>query len=187
VAKSFANRFVAGETVDTALAAVTRLNARGITASLDLLGESVHNDAEARAAGEAYLSMLDRIHRQKADATYQSSSRHGLDISEDLCVANMQKIFSARATVARSCASTWSRGIHSTHARSVRARLYPAYRENWGSCPIAVSLTDTLASAFCLWIRSSMLRYASPAARASRVVVDALAQKIERCRDATSV
>ncbi|HET6761885.1 MAG TPA: proline dehydrogenase, partial [Gemmatimonadaceae bacterium] len=54
LAKSFAHRFVAGETLDTALAAVVRLNARGITASLDLLGESVNNEAEARAAGDAY-------------------------------------------------------------------------------------------------------------------------------------
>src|SRR6476646_6052155 len=68
LAKSFANRFGAGETLDTALAAVARLNGRGITASLDLLGESVHNEAEARAAGDAYLRMLDRIHQQKADA-----------------------------------------------------------------------------------------------------------------------
>ena len=44
LAKSFANRFVAGETLDTALSAVVRLNARGITASLDLLPEVVvHN------------------------------------------------------------------------------------------------------------------------------------------------
>ena len=50
LAKKFASRFVAGETLDTALAAVARLNKRGITASLDLLGESVHNEAEARAA-----------------------------------------------------------------------------------------------------------------------------------------
>ena len=62
LAKSLANRFVAGETIDTALAAVVPLNARGITASLDLLGESVHNEAEARAAGKAYVAMLDRIH-----------------------------------------------------------------------------------------------------------------------------
>src|ERR1700694_1239971 len=81
LAKSFANRFVAGETVDTALAAVARLNARGITASLDLLGESVHNEAEARVAGEAYISMIDRIHAQKADANVSVKlTAMGLDI-----------------------------------------------------------------------------------------------------------
>ena len=44
MAKGFANRFQAGETLDTALIAVKQLNAKGITATLDLLGESVHNE-----------------------------------------------------------------------------------------------------------------------------------------------
>jgi len=132
--KSFANRFVAGETVDTALAAVTRLNARGITASLDLLGESVHNDAEARAAGEAYLSMLDRIHKQKADANVSVKlTAMGLDISEDLCVANMQKILQR----ARDCASFVRIDMESSEYTQrtldlFEQRLYPAYRENVG-------------------------------------------------------
>ena len=48
LAKSFANRFVAGETLESALGAVARLNAAGITASLDLLGESVHSGSLTR-------------------------------------------------------------------------------------------------------------------------------------------
>jgi len=134
VAKSFANRFVAGETVDTALAAVTRLNARGITASLDLLGESVHNEAEARTAGEAYISMLDRIHEQKADANVSVKlTAMGLDISEDLCVANMQKILQR----ARDGASFVRIDMESSEYTQrtldlFEQRLYPAYRENVG-------------------------------------------------------
>jgi proline dehydrogenase len=134
VAKSFANRFVAGETVDTALAAVARLNARGITASLDLLGESVHNEAEARAAGEAYIKMLDRIHEQKADANVSVKlTAMGLDISEDLCVANMQKILQR----ARDCASFVRIDMESSEYTQrtldlFEQRLYPAYRENVG-------------------------------------------------------
>src|SRR6185295_18295193 len=50
LAKRFASRFVAGETLDTAVAAVRELNARRITASLDLLGESVAKAEEATAA-----------------------------------------------------------------------------------------------------------------------------------------
>ena len=93
LAKSLANRFVAGETIDTALAAVVPLNARGITASLDLLGESVHNEAEARAAGKAYVTMLDRIHQQKAQANVSVKlTAMGLDVSEDLCVTIMHDI-----------------------------------------------------------------------------------------------
>ena len=48
LAKSFARRFVAGETLDEALDAARALDARGISASLDELGESVTNEAEAR-------------------------------------------------------------------------------------------------------------------------------------------
>lgn len=134
VAKSFANRFVAGETVDTALAAVARLNARGITASLDLLGESVHNEAEARAAGEAYISMVDRIHEQKADANVSVKlTAMGLDISEDLCVANMQEILQR----ARDCASFVRIDMESSEYTQrtldlFELRLYPAHRENVG-------------------------------------------------------
>ena len=134
VAKSFANRFVAGETVDTALAAVARLNARGITASLDLLGESVHNEAEARAAGEAYINMLDRLHGQRADANVSVKlTAMGLDISEDLCVANMQKILQR----ARDCASFVRIDMESSEYTQrtldlFEQRLYPAYRENVG-------------------------------------------------------
>src|SRR5881392_41464 len=68
LAKRFANRFVAGETLPEAVAAVKTLNARGISASLDLLGESVTNDREARAARDAYLELLGRIHDQRLDA-----------------------------------------------------------------------------------------------------------------------
>lgn len=134
VAKSFANRFVAGETVDTALAAVARLNARGITASLDLLGESVHNEAEARAAGEAYLGMLNRIHEQKADANVSVKlTAMGLDISEDLCAANMQKILQR----AHDCGSFVRIDMESSEYTQrtldlFEQRLYPAYRENVG-------------------------------------------------------
>src|SRR5258708_31533631 len=56
-----ARRFVAGETLDDAVHAVRALNAKGILASLDHLGENVHTEADAnRAAGE-YVELLDRI------------------------------------------------------------------------------------------------------------------------------
>jgi len=93
VAKGFASRFVAGESVDTAIAAVRELNAGGITASLDLLGESVHNEAEARAAGAEYLYILDRIHQEGLDANVSVKlTAMGLDISEELCVSIMHDI-----------------------------------------------------------------------------------------------
>ena len=133
-AKSFANRFVAGETLETALAAVARLNARGITASLDLLGESVHNEAEARAAGQAYVNMLDKIYDRRADANVSVKlTAMGLDISEDLCVSIMQKILQ-RARDYQTFVRIDMEGSAYTQRtlELFEQRLYPTYRENVG-------------------------------------------------------
>jgi proline dehydrogenase len=134
LAKSFANRFVAGETLETALAAVSRLNAAGITASLDLLGESVHNEAEARAAGQAYVNMLDRIYERKLDANVSVKlTAMGLDISEDLCVTTMQKVLQ-RAREYRTFVRIDMESSDYTQRTLdlFEQRLYPAYRENVG-------------------------------------------------------
>jgi proline dehydrogenase len=134
LAKSMANRFVAGETLESALSAVSRLNARGITASLDLLGESVHNEAEARAAGESYVNMLDRIYERKADANVSVKlTAMGLDISEDLCVSIMHKILQ-RAREYRTFVRIDMESSEYTQRTLdlFEQRLYPAYRENVG-------------------------------------------------------
>ncbi|MBX9927928.1 MAG: proline dehydrogenase family protein [Gemmatimonadaceae bacterium] len=93
LARSFAARFVAGETIDSACAAVAELNRLGITASLDLLGESVRNEAEARATGATYLTLLDEIARRKLDANVSVKlTALGQDISDALCEENIRAI-----------------------------------------------------------------------------------------------
>ncbi|MEO8031797.1 MAG: proline dehydrogenase family protein [Gemmatimonadota bacterium] len=93
LARKFASRFVAGEDVATAIAAVRPLNAKGITASLDLLGESVTKESEAAAARDEYLRMLDRIAESKVDANVSVKlTQMGFDIGEEICFANMAKI-----------------------------------------------------------------------------------------------
>ncbi|GAC1411483.1 MAG: proline dehydrogenase [Gemmatimonadaceae bacterium] len=134
LAKSFANRFVAGENLESALTAVSRLNARGITASLDLLGESVHNEAEARAAGEAYIKMLDRIHERKADANVSVKlTAMGLDISEELCVGIMHKILQRARDYGSFVRIDMESSEYTQRTLDLfEHRLYPAYRENVG-------------------------------------------------------
>src|SRR6184192_1623034 len=96
-ARRFAKRFVAGETVDAGVAALKDLNAAGLSASLDLLGESVHNAAEAQAARDTYLETLDRIKVAGADANVSVKlTQMGLDTDEAVCVENMRAII-ARA------------------------------------------------------------------------------------------
>jgi proline dehydrogenase len=93
LAGRLASRFVAGETIDAAMAALRDLNAAHISASLDLLGESVSRADEARAARDVYLQLLDRIHSAGAEANVSVKlTQMGLDIDESLCLENMRAI-----------------------------------------------------------------------------------------------
>ncbi len=134
MARRFASRFVAGETLDEALAAVAELNRKGITASLDLLGESVRSEAEARAAGREYITMLDRIQERRLDTNVSVKlTAMGLDISEDLCVAIMQDILE-RAREYRTFVRLDMEGSPYTERtlRLFEDRLYPNFREHVG-------------------------------------------------------
>jgi proline dehydrogenase len=59
--RGFARRFIAGETVEEAIAAARDLEAKGFTQTLDFLGENVKTLDEADAAGREYLKLMDAI------------------------------------------------------------------------------------------------------------------------------
>jgi len=134
LAKQFSARFVAGETVDAALDAAAALNARGIRASLDLLGESVTNEREARETGRQYVQLLERIAERGLDANVSLKlTAMGLDVSEELCVANMQTVLDR----ARDYGSFVRIDMESSHytertLHMFEHRLYPSYPANVG-------------------------------------------------------
>src|SRR5882724_3517849 len=100
IARRFASRFVAGESIEEGVEAARELSLRGITASLDLLGESVTVEAEAVAARDQYLRILDRMPASGAEVNVSVKlTQMGLDISEQLCVANMSAILERAAAL----------------------------------------------------------------------------------------
>ena len=83
---ALAYRFVAGDHLDDAVRAVTELNRRGWSASLDHLGENVTEEKAARAATEDYLAAFERIASERMNANVSVKlTQLGLDISVDLC------------------------------------------------------------------------------------------------------
>jgi proline dehydrogenase len=93
LARKLASRFVAGETIEEGVKAACELHQRGITSSLDLLGESVHLESEALAARDQYLAMMDRMAAERVEVNASVKlTQMGLDIDEDLCQANMLRI-----------------------------------------------------------------------------------------------
>jgi proline dehydrogenase len=59
--RELASRFIAGETVEEAVAAVKALNLQGLMASFDHLNEAVSNEAETREEVREYRRLLARI------------------------------------------------------------------------------------------------------------------------------
>jgi proline dehydrogenase len=86
LSRRVARRFVAGERLDDAIEAGREVNRAKRSASLDLLGENVSDEAGARRAAEDYLAIFDRIAREKLDANVSLKlTQLGLDLGEPLC------------------------------------------------------------------------------------------------------
>jgi proline dehydrogenase len=94
VARQFASRFVAGETIGDAVSAAESLAKKRITSSLDLLGESVTRGAEAEAAAEQYVKMVDEMAARGGLEVNVSVklTQMGFDIDEELCRQNVLRI-----------------------------------------------------------------------------------------------
>lgn len=98
VSRRVARRFVAGEGLDDAIEAGREMNRAGRSASLDLLGENVSDEAGARRAADGYLAIFDRIAREKLDANVSLKlTQLGLDLGDALCQELVEKIVSHAA------------------------------------------------------------------------------------------
>lgn len=84
--QKWTRRFVAGKTVEEGLAVCARLNAEGILATLDHLGEHVASIEEGVRTRDAYLEALRQIAELHLQATVSIKLTHfGLEYSEDRC------------------------------------------------------------------------------------------------------
>ncbi|HTC30402.1 MAG TPA: proline dehydrogenase family protein [Candidatus Acidoferrum sp.] len=88
-----AKRFVAGETIGSAIEAVRSLNAAGMTATLDFLGEDVLERDAAIATREAYIAMLERIRETGVQSNVSvKMSAMGLLIDDGFALDNLTRI-----------------------------------------------------------------------------------------------
>jgi proline dehydrogenase len=92
-ARRAASRFVAGERLEEAIAAIQRLNQKGLYATLDHLGENVTKPEEARRAADDYLTLMGRICEAgvKSNASLKLTQL-GLALDYDLCLDNIRRI-----------------------------------------------------------------------------------------------
>ena len=133
-ARKMASRFVAGETISSALDAVEALNAKGISASLDLLGESVANEAEARETGKQYLEILDRIQQRKLNANVSVKlTALGQDISDTLGLDVVRQVLTRAKEYESFVRLDMESSAYTDRTfDTFEQQLYPDFRDNVG-------------------------------------------------------
>lgn len=94
----FAKRFITGETMESAVEAVRRLNRMGMFATIDILGENVRSQQQATRAADNYINLLKTIAASGIDSHISIKlTQMGLDISDEFCFDNVSRILETAA------------------------------------------------------------------------------------------
>jgi proline dehydrogenase len=92
-ARRTAARFVAGETLDEAVAVVKQLHQKGICTTLDHLGEHVTSGEKARKAGDEVIQIIERLSTEGVCSGISIKlSQIGLVVDPRLCEENLVRI-----------------------------------------------------------------------------------------------
>ncbi len=87
------SRYIAGPTLDDAIEVVRRLNAGGKLATIDVLGEEIAREEEARAIAQAYRDVFAAIDRDGLDCNVSVKlTALGLGLSYELCRENLESV-----------------------------------------------------------------------------------------------
>jgi len=93
LSRRVSRRWIAGETLNEAVAAIQRLNAKGLSATFDHLGENVKSAAEARSAADDYIGMLDAIAEHTLRSNVSLKPTHmGMDFGHDVARDNIRRV-----------------------------------------------------------------------------------------------
>lgn len=95
IMRRLAARYIAGEELPEAIARLRELAGRGHPGILDVLGENVRDEAEARAVAQAYVAAAEVLAREKLDCYVSVKPTHvGLTMNPALC----EELYSAIAS-----------------------------------------------------------------------------------------
>ena len=95
---SFARRFIAGETIEEAIATARRLQSRGRLLTLDYLGESVGTREDAASATGEYLRLVDAIVASGIERNISLKlTQLGIDVDRATCLDNLRRVLEPAA------------------------------------------------------------------------------------------
>lgn len=88
--------YIAGETVDDLIAAITNLNSLGFMTAAGMLGEFTEHRGEAETAVQTYLTVLSTIQERQLGSNIHVKPTHlGLKIDREFCYQNIRRLAQA--------------------------------------------------------------------------------------------
>jgi proline dehydrogenase len=125
-----AARYVAGNTLDEAMATVRELNDAGAMATIDILGEEVTERARAEEAVEQYLQVLEAIETLGVDANVSvKPTMLGLKIDEAFFLDNMSRL----AEVAKGYGNFLRLDMEDRTCTDATLRVYRELHQRYGN------------------------------------------------------
>ena len=119
-----ADRFVAGETLDDFMRVVRSVNARGFRVAAGLLGEDVRSADDARAATQAYRTILERFSQARANANIALKLTHlGLAVDQELALENVASLAIAASDLGNSVRMDMEQSAHTVATLDIYRRL----------------------------------------------------------------
>ena len=96
IVRRVSKRYIAGETLPEAIDKVRYLNEQGYEATLDLLGEDVTCEDEARQMTDGYVEILDGVAREGVRSNVSVKlTNHGLVLDTAMALRNARRIVEA--------------------------------------------------------------------------------------------
>ena len=88
-----AQRYIAGPTLEDACREVEEANRHGKLATIDVLGEEINRDEEARAIAQAYRDVFETIEHRELDSNVSVKlTALGLKLDYELCRENLESV-----------------------------------------------------------------------------------------------
>jgi proline dehydrogenase len=89
----FSKKYIAGKSVDSAIAVSKNLNQQNILVTLDVLGEFISYLTEARENKNEYLSLIEKVSEQDIRGSFSvKPTSFGLLLDEEICYQNIREI-----------------------------------------------------------------------------------------------
>ncbi|MBI2420408.1 MAG: proline dehydrogenase family protein [Ignavibacteriales bacterium] len=93
IVRIFANKYIAGDKLEDGVAMVKKLNAKGILATMDVLGEAISTREEALESLSKCHLVLETIQKEKLNSNLSiKPTQAGLELDPEFCYREVKKL-----------------------------------------------------------------------------------------------